>query len=313
MQYRRLGRSGLQVSAVGLGTNNFGGRIDLERTTSVLEQSLEVGINFIDTANSYGRGLSEEFIGQALGSRRHDVLLATKVASAVGEGPNQRGASRMHIMDQAEVSLRRLQTDYIDLYQIHFPDPETPIEETLRALDDLVTQGKVRYIGASNYSGWQLCEAVWTSRMEHLAPYVSQQVEYSMLNRGIEREVVPFCERYGISVVPFFPLASGFLTGKYRRGEPAPEGTRLAAGPMGARWLSDRNYDILERLEVFAAAHDHTVTELAFAWLLANPTVDSVIAGATRPEQVIANAKAADWDLTPQEKAEVDELLKDGR
>ena len=214
-------------------------------------------------------------------------------------------------MAQVEISLRRLRTDYIDLYQIHFPDPETPIEETLRTLDDLVRQGKVRYVGSSNFASWQLAEAAWTSRTLGLNPFVSEQAEFSMLRRNLEREVVPFSESYGVSIIPFFPLASGFLTGKYRRGETPPEGTRLAAGPMGARWFTDANYDVLERLETFAGDRGHTIGELAIAWLLAFPTVDSVIAGATRPEQVVANAKAADWGLTSEEKAQVDQLLKE--
>ena len=310
MQYRRLGRSGLEVSTVGLGTNNFGGRIDLDQTAKVLEQCLESGVTFIDTANSYGGGRSEEFIGKVLKDRRHQVLLATKVASAVGEGPNQRGASRKHILEQVELSLQRLQTDYIDLYQVHFPDPNTPIEETLRTLDNLVSQGKVRYIGSSNFAGWQLAEAAWAARTEHLTPFVSDQPEFSMLRRNAEREVLPFCEAYDVGVIPFFPLASGFLTGKYHRGEAPPEGTRLAGGPMQARWLNEANFDVLERLEGFARDNGHTIGELAIAWLLAHRVVASVIAGATKPEQVVANAKAAEWELTTDEKAAVDQLLK---
>ncbi len=314
MEYRQLGNSGLQVSVVGLGTNNFGGRVDAERSEAVLAAAVDQGINFIDTANSYGRGVSEERIGYAVKVRgiRSQVLIATKVSSAMGEGPNTSGTSRHHIMQEVEASLSRLQTDYIDLYQIHFPDPKTPIEETLRALDDLVRQGKVRYIGCSNFSAWQACEAMWTSRTLNLNPFVSVQPEYSLLNRGIERELVPFCRTYNVGIVPFFPLASGFLTGKYRQGEAIPEGTRFAGNARAQeRTLTERNFALLDRLESFSKAHDHSMVELAIAWLLGNPAVSSVIAGATRTEQVEANAKAADWRMTPEEMSEVAALLQD--
>ena len=237
MEYRKLGSSGLQVSVVGLGTNNFGGRIDEAQSVAVVRQALDEGINFIDTANIYGRGVSEERIGVALKGLREDVLIATKVSGAMGDGPNSKGNSRHHIMEQVDASLSRLQTDYIDLYQMHFPDSSTPIEETLRALDDLVHQGKVRYIGCSNFSAWQTCEAIWTSRSLNMIPFVSVQPEYSMLSRGVEKELIPFCKEYNLGVLPYFPLASGFLTGKYRRGEPVPDGTRLASN---ARANTDR-------------------------------------------------------------------------
>ena len=313
MEYRQLGPSGLQVSSIGLGTNNFGGRIDAERSAAVVHQAVELGINFIDTANIYGRGLSEEHIGHAVKEIRSQVLIATKVSGAMGEGPNSWGNSRHHIMEQVEASLRRLETDYIDLYQIHFTDPNTPIEETLRALDDLVHQGKVRYIGCSNFAAWQVCEAVWASKLLNITPFISVQPEYNLLNWAIERELVPFCQAYNIGIIPFFPLANGFLTGKYRQGEEIPEGTRFA-GNVGAqqRILTERNFAILSRLESFAAERGHPMVELAIAWLLGNSTVSSVIAGATRPEQVVANAKAADWLLTPEDMKEVGELLRDG-
>ncbi|MBF8267851.1 MAG: aldo/keto reductase [Dehalococcoidia bacterium] len=312
MEYRQLGNSGLKVSTVGLGTNNFGGRIDADRSAAVLRQAVEVGINFIDTSNSYGRGLSEEYIGRVMGEIRSRVLIATKVASAMGEGPNSRGTSRHHIMEQVEVSLRRLQTDHIDLYQIHFPDSSTPIEETLRALDDLVHQGKVRYIGCSNFAAWQVCEAIWVSRLEHLTPFVSVQPEYNLLSRGIERELVPLCQAYSIGIIPYVPLAGGFLTGKYRQGEAAPEGTRLAGNVRAQeRTLTERNYAYLSKLEGFAAERGHPMAELAVTWLLGNPAVSSVIAGATRPEQVVENARACDWHLTPEEMKAVDALPRD--
>ncbi len=308
MQYRKLGRSGLDVSVIGLGTNNFGRRVDAEGTARIVHKALDLGINMIDTSNSYGQGLSEEYIGGALKDRRHQAIIATKVSSKVGPGPNQSGNSRQHIMTEVEKSLRRLGTDYIDLYQIHFPDPATPIEETLRALDDLVHQGKVRYIGCSNFAAWQVCEAVWTSRMLGLTSFVSIQPRYNMLERQVEAELVPFCKAYGIGILPYYPLANGFLTGKYRRGQPPPPGTRLAENDRGM--FTDANFDVLERLDSFAAERGHTVLELAFAWLLANPAVGSVIAGATRPEQVEANAAAADWRLGEHDLAQIERLLK---
>ena len=312
MEYRKLGSSGLQVSAVGLGTNNFGGRIDEENSVTVIRQALEEGINFIDTANSYGRGVSEERIGKGVKDVRSDVIIATKVANPMGEGPNTRGASRYHIMQQVEGSLRALQTDYIDLYQIHRPDPNTPIEETMRALDDLVHQGKVRYIGCSNFSAWQTCEAIWTSRALNLAPFVSVQPEYNMLNRSIEGELVPFCHEYNIGILPFVPRAGGFLTGKYRQGEAVPENTRLAGNQRAqGNTLTEKNFAMLGRLENFAEERGRSMVELAIAWLLGNSAVSSVIAGATRTEQVTANAKAADWHLTTEDMEEINVLLRD--
>ena len=302
MEYRTLGSSGLQVSVVGLGTNNFGGRLDFQATDTVIKRSVDQGINLLDTANSYGDTRSEEFIGKSTKGIRDQVLLATKVASPRGEGPNRRGASRKHVMEQVELSLRRLQTDYIDLYQIHFPDPNTPIEETLRTLDDLVRQGKVRYAGCSNFQAWQVSQAMERSSKLGLEPFVSVQPSYSMLKRDVEQELVPCCNAYGLGILPYFPLASGFLTGKYRRGETPPDGTRLAGNSrMADTYLTDANFDVLEALEAFAAERGRSMVELAIAWLLANPSVSSVIAGATRPEQVDANAKAADWGLGADE------------
>ena len=312
MEYRQLGSSGLKVSTVGLGTNNFGGRIDAEQSAAVLRQSLDEGINFIDTANIYGRSVSEQHIGETLKGIRSQALIATKVSGAMGDGPNDKGNSRIHIMEQVEASLRRLQTDYIDLYQIHFTDPTTPIEETLRALDDLVRQGKVRYVGCSNFAAWQVCEAHWTSKTLNLNAFVSVQPEYSLLNRDVERELLPFCEAYNVGVIPYFPLASGFLTGKYRQGEPVPEGTRFAGNERAQqRTLTEKNFALLSRLESFAEERGHPIVELAIAWLLGKSIVSSVIAGATRPEQVTANAKAADWSLTAEDMQEVAQILRD--
>ncbi len=312
MEYRNLGRSGLQVPVAGLGCNNFGGRIDYEQTVTVIDKCLDLGVTFLDTADAYGgRGKSEEFIGRALQGRRHDVILATKFASPMGEGPMCSGGSRRYIMNAVHDSLRRLQTDYIDLYQIHFPDAKTPIAETMRALDDLQRAGEVRYIGCSNYTGWQLVEAQWTARSFHGAEFVSAQNQYSLLDRRIERDLLPACEKYGVSMLPFFPLASGFLTGKYRRGEEPPQGTRLAGGgPMASRIMTERNWQILEGLEKFAGERGKTVLDVALVWLAAQPTVDCVIAGATRPEQVEANVRALEWRMTPEEVAEVGRITE---
>lgn len=308
MQYRKLGTSGLDVSVIGLGTNNFGRRVDAAGTKAVLDSALEAGVNFIDTANAYGGGESEDFIGRAIEGKRDQYVIATKAALKVGDGPNQSGASRQHLFAEVEKSLKRLRTDHIDLYQIHVADPATPIEETLRALSQLVDQGKVRYAGCSNYASWQLCEAVWTARTRSLTSFVSVQPPYSMLDRGIESELVPFCQQYGVGILPYFPLANGLLTGKYRRGQGAPEGTRLAENDRGM--FTDANFDILEGLEAFAVSRDHTLLELAFAWLLANRAVSSVIAGATRPEQIVANAAAAGWELSPDEMEQIDTILE---
>ena len=307
MEYRYLGRSGLRVSAIGLGTNNFGRRLDADAAVVVVNHALDMGVNMIDTSNSYGDGYSEKYIGRALKGKRDKALIATKVSSRIADGPNDGGNSRQHIMGEVENSLRRLNTDYIDLYQIHWHDANVPIEETLRALDDLVRQGKVRYIGCSNFMAWQMCEAVWTSRTLGVESFVSMQPKYSIMDREIEAELVPFCEAYDIGILPYYPLANGFLTGKYRRGQPAPEGTRLAEGDRGM--FTDANFDLLERLEAFCEERGHSVLELAFAWLLANSAVSSVIAGATRAEQIVANAKAANWSLTAEDVAEVNGII----
>ncbi len=311
MEFRRLGNSGLHVSVVGLGCNNFGMRIDKDQSAAVVNKAIELGINFFDTADMYGGTQSETFLGAALGERRKDVLVATKFVAPTGQGPLNRGASRRHIYDAVEASLRRLDTDFIDLYQIHFPDETTPIEETLRALDDLVRQGKVRYVGCSNFAGWQVVEAQWITRTQRLSPVISAQNEYNLLDRRIERELVPACSAYGLGVLPYFPLASGFLTGKYRKGEAPPEGSRIAAwGARGEQILTDRNFEILQGLESFAQSRDKSMLELAFGWLASQSQVPSVIAGATKPEQVEQNVAAAGWKLTSQELTEVDTITK---
>jgi aryl-alcohol dehydrogenase-like predicted oxidoreductase len=308
MDYRRLGDSGLKVSEIGLGCNNFGMRIDQAGTQAVIDAALEHGVTFFDTADVYGgQGKSEEMMGVAMKGKRHQIVLATKFAMPMG--PGKQGGSRRYIMDAVEASLKRLQTDYIDLYQMHRFDADTPLDETLDALDDLVTQGKVRYIGNSNYTGWQIADADWIARNAHQNRFISAQNHYNLLERNVEHEVTPACGRFGLGVLPFFPLASGLLTGKYTRGEAPPEGTRLAAwGARGAQALSDKNFDKLEALSSWASERGHSMLELAFAWLLGHPVVSSVIAGATKPDQVAANAATASWKLTPAEVEEVTKL-----
>lgn len=301
MKYRRLGRSGLEVSLLGLGTNNFGRRCSPDESARILDRAIELGINFIDTANIYSQGESEEHIGAALKGRRDQVLVATKFGMQMHDGPMGKGGSRQHIITCVEASLKRLQTDYIDLYQIHRVDRSVPVEETLRALDDLVQSGKVRYLGCSNFDAWHLCEAEWTARSEGLNRFVSVQNYYNLLKRDIEREVMPYCDEYGMGIIPFFPLESGLLTGKYRRDSAAPEGARLSGSPRGEQLLTEENFTVVERLESFAQERGHTLLELAIAGLCAQPAVSSVIAGATQPEQVIANAAAVDWEVSAED------------
>lgn len=312
MEYRHLGRSGLEVSVVGLGCNNFGMRCDYDQSERVVNHALDAGITLLDTADVYGgQGKSEEFLGKILKGKRENVVIATKFASKMGEGPHKAGGSRKYIINAVEDSLRRLQTDYIDLYQMHRPDPTTPIEETLRALDDLVTAGKVRYIGSSNFNGWQTAEAHYIAQQRGYTPFISAQNEYNLLDRRIETELVPACNKYGLQILPFFPLASGFLTGKYRQGQDLPAGTRLAnAGPMAGRILTDKNYEMLGKLEAFAEARGKTMVDLAIGWLASLSHVGSVIAGATKPEQVDQNVAAGGWRLTEEELAEVDAISR---
>lgn len=312
MEYRKLGNSGLKVSAIGLGCNNFGMRCDAEQTRAVVHQALDDGITLFDTADIYGnRGGSEELLGKALGDRRREVVVATKFGMAMGDGPYLRGASYRYVIAAAEASLKRLGTDYIDLYQIHAPDPETPQQETLEALNDLVRAGKVRYIGCSNFAAWQIVDALWISRSRGLASYISAQNEYNLLHRRIERELVPACRQFGVGILPYFPLASGFLTGKYRRGAEPPKGTRLSLMQrMAQQALTDENFATLERLEKFVSSRGHTILELAVGWLASQPEVSSVISGATSPEQVTQNVKAGSWKLSAEELAEVDKLTR---
>ncbi len=310
MEQRHLGKSGLRVSAIGLGCNNFGGRIDLEATRRVVHKALDLGITFFDEADTYGdpRGCSETCLGEILGERRKDIVLATKFARPMDGSGRFEGASRGYIITEVEASLKRLRTDWIDLYQQHQPDPLTPIEETLRALDDLVRAGKVRYIGASTLAPWQVVEAQWTAKHLGLHQFVSCQEEYSLLARGLDREMLPVLEAYGLGLIPFRPLADGLLTGKYRRGAALPAGSRLGSMPRAAgRYLSEENWALLDRLEGFAAERGHTLLDLALSWLLRRPAVASVIAGATTPEQVEQNVRAAGaWRLTADEMQQID-------
>lgn len=310
MQQRNLGPSGLQVSVVGLGCNNFGGRIDLEASRAVIHKALDVGITLFDTADIYGNaGGSETTLGQILGDRRKDIVLATKFGMPMDQDRKLMGGSRRYIMSAVEASLKRLKTDWIDLYQLHQPDPRTPIEETLRALDDLVHQGKVRYVGCSNLPAWQVVDALWTSRHNGLASFISCQDEYSLVVRQHETSLIPAMQANGLGLLPYFPLACGLLTGKYKRNAAPPAGTRLANMQQRAdQYLTEENFGIVEKLTDFAEKRGHSILELAFSWLAAKPTVASVIAGATKPEQIVQNVTAASWALTPDEIAEVDAI-----
>jgi len=308
MEYRRLGRSRLKVSAIGLGTNAFGSRADEQTSIRTIEHALELGVNFIDTAESYTQGRSEEIIGKAVKGKRSQAIIATKFGHFRTVGPKERGGSRAYIIKAVENSLRRLNTDYIDLYYLHTPDTETPIVETLRALDDLVRSGKVRYIACSNFAAWQLCEAEWTATTRNLEPFIAVQSGYNMFNRGIEQELVPCCQAYGISVVPWGPLASGFLTGKYASGSQVPERFSMSGG-IYSDIFNETNFEKLALLKTFARGHGRNVGDLAVAWLLSHPWLGSVITGATSPEQVTANVAGGNWKLTPEDTAQIEKLL----
>jgi aryl-alcohol dehydrogenase-like predicted oxidoreductase len=306
MRYRTLGRSGLQVSVVGLGGNNFGRRLDLDGTRSVVDAALDAGITLIDTADVYSQGQSEELLGEVLAGRRTDVVLATKFAGDMGYGPAA-GAKggRGYIRRAVEASLRRLRTDYIDLYQIHVPDPATPVAETLAALDELVKEGKVRYAGHSNYAGWQIAEAAHVAQEIGAAPFVSAQNHWSLLERGAEAEVVPAARHYGVGILPYFPLANGLLTGKVRRGQPVPEGSRLASREG---YVTDDKLERVESLAAWAQTHGVSLLDVAVGGLAAQPGCSSVIAGAMSAEQVKANAEAGAWEPTAEDLAEIDAL-----
>jgi aryl-alcohol dehydrogenase-like predicted oxidoreductase len=311
VDFRRLGESGLVVSVAGLGTNNLGMKLDLDGSREVVQAALDEGVTLFDTSDSYGA--SEQRLGEILHGRRDDVIIATKFGSDTRRRGNDNGedwgarGSRRYIVRAVESSLRRLRTDWIDLYQLHRPDPATPIEETLSALDELVRAGKVRYLGSSNFTGWQIADAEWTARTRGQQRFVSAQNRYSLLDRGIERDLVPALEQYGIGLLPYFPLASGLLTGKYRRGEAPPEGSRLHAWGREAD-LTDATFDVLDKLEAYAGEHGVTLLDVALGGLAAQPAVASVIAGATSAEQVAKNVAATHWTPTPADVAALDEL-----
>jgi aryl-alcohol dehydrogenase-like predicted oxidoreductase len=312
MEIRNLGGSGLRVSAVGIGCNNFGMRIDLEASRKVIHKAIDLGITLFDTADIYSNmGGSETIMGQVLGDRRKDIVLATKYSKPMSNDGTKQGASRRYIMEALEASLKRLKTDYIDLYQQHDYDPLTPIEETLRALDDLVRSGKVRYIGNSNFPAWRVAEAEHVARAMNVSRFVSCQDEYSLVVRDIEKDLLPAAQEYNLGLLPFFPLASGLLTGKYKRGEAAPDDTRFGKiARLRDRYVTARNEEIVEKLQAFAKARGHSMLELAFSWLAARPQVSSVIAGATRVEQIEQNVKAIAWHLTKEDMAEIDKITQ---
>jgi aryl-alcohol dehydrogenase-like predicted oxidoreductase len=311
MQYRNLGKSGLKVSAIGLGTNRFGAaHVSQEAVNSMIDAALDLGINFIDSADVYTGGQSEVTLGNALKGRWDKVVLATKFFWPTGEGPNDRGGSRYHLMNAVDASLRRLQSDHIDLYYLHRWDIATPIEETLRTLDDLVRMGKIRYVGGSDFAAWQLAKANLLAEFRGWTAFAAMQSHYHMFERQVEREMLPYCAGHGVGFVPYFPLAGGFLTGKYRRGQPAPAGSRGESSDYVKGYLTESNFDKIEALEAWAVARDHSLGDLAQAWLLAQPAVCSVISGATRLEQIRANVRAADWVLGQDELEQVESLLK---
>jgi len=309
MNKRRLGKSDLEVSEIGLGCNNFGyvKALDVNETRRIVHRAFDCGINFFDTSDSYGD--SEEFLGQILGNHRPRIVLATKFGSQLDSEGKKKGASRNYILSAVDASLSRLKTEWIDLYQLHRPDPDTPMEETLRALEQLIQQGKVRYIGCSNLSAEQLAEAEEISARLGLHHFVTSQDEYSLVVRGIEKEHLPAIEKFGMSQLPYFPLASGLLTGKYKRQQEPTPGTRFAEKPaLGQRYATPENWEKVHKLTEFASRHGHTLLELAFSWLLSHKVVDSVIAGATKPEQVESNSKAGNWKLRREELEEIDRI-----
>ncbi len=309
MEQRQLGHSGLKVSLVGIGCNNFGGRADAAQSKIVIRKALDLGITLFDTADVYGgKGGSETILGDYLGSERQNIVLATKFGWDMSE--TDKGASRRYILKAVHASLKRLKTDYIDLYQLHTPDSSTPIAETLSTLNDLVRAGTVRYIGCSNLKSWQVVEAVYIAKELGLEPFICCQDEYSLVVRDAERELLPAMQKYGLGLLPYFPLASGLLSGKYQRGAPMPDGARLTKSQgLADQYLTEKNWEIVEKLEAFCQARGHTILELAFGWLAANPVTSSIIAGATKPEQLEQNVAAVNWKLNPSELGEIKQIL----
>jgi aryl-alcohol dehydrogenase-like predicted oxidoreductase len=310
MKQRQLGNTSLKVSAVGLGCNNFGLRIDTEASRAVIHKALDLGITLFDTADVYGnRGGSETCLGQFLGARRNDIVLASKFGNAMDDTGTLKGASRRYIQSAVEASLKRLKTDWIDIYQLHHYDTATPLEETMGALDDLIQQGKIRYAGVSAIPAWRLVDMQWTAKHHGYHALTTCEVEYSLLARGPERELIPAMQAHGMGLLPYYPLASGFLTGKYQRNAPKPEGARLTKGKRyEAMFMTDANWTRVEQLTAFCTQRGHTLLELAFSWLAAQPVVASVIAGATQPAQLEANVKAAGWELTALELEDIDRI-----
>jgi aryl-alcohol dehydrogenase-like predicted oxidoreductase len=314
VDYRNLGNSGVRVSEVGLGTAGFGHRVDVDTVKRIVDTALDDGINFIDTADIYGAGLSEECLGAALEGRRHEVVIATKGRQPMGEGPNDWGASRYHLMNALEDSLRRLRTDHVDLYQIHLFDETTPMAETMRTLNDMVRSGKVRYIGASNFQAWQTCHCNDLAEAHGWEKFVTIQPHFHLLEREVEREKLPYCRAFNIGVLPYFPLAAGLLAGRYRPGEKPPPGSRVEAYESFGRYMdgyaTEDGLRIIGELTAWAGERGHTLTELAIAWLLGEPLVSSVIAGVSRVDQVAPNARAAEWKLTAEDMADVRAILE---
>ncbi|MGG2995143.1 aldo/keto reductase [Paenibacillus macerans] len=308
MKYRRLGTSGLEVSALGLGTNAFGKRADRETSIRLIHQALDSGINFIDTANIYAGSQSERIIGEALADRRQGVVLATKAGLVRGEGPNASGSSRLHLQQELEQSLKRLKTDYVDLYQIHTFDPHTPLEETLRTLDDMVRAGKVRYIGASNYAAWELMKAIGISESRGWTRYISTQVSYSLADRTPEQELIPMCADQGVGIIPYFPLAGGILSGKYHSVKEAPAGSRADTDPNFGRFLDEERIALGQQVSRLAADRETSASALSLAWLMTRPAVSTVIVGATRPEQLEDNLRSVSVDLDPELLTQLNDL-----
>ncbi len=322
MKLRFLGNTGIKVSEICFGAMTFGGRgywkyigeLEQKEATDLVNLALEGGINFFDTADVYSEGLSEEMLGKALGARRKDIVLATKVRGRTGKGPNDVGLSRKHILDNCDASLKRLGTDYIDLYQIHSFDPYTPQEETLRALDDLVRAGKVRYIGASNHTGWQLMKALAISDKQNLEKFVTLQAFYSLIARDLENELIPLCQDQKLGVLPWSPLGGGFLTGKYRRGKSRPQNARRTdPANQFLQFDEEKGFDIVDELERIANNHGATIAQAALNYLLRKPLVSSVIIGAKTKEQLADNLKASDWEMTSEEVSRLDDLSKPPR
>jgi aryl-alcohol dehydrogenase-like predicted oxidoreductase len=317
MRYRHLGSTGVRVSEISLGTGGqFGGRVDQAAVKRIVAAALDAGINYVDTANIYGDGHSEEYLGPALAGIRHEIVLGSKGMQVTGPGQNEWGASRYNLMNALEASLRRLRTDHLDLYQIHLYDASTPMEETMRTLDDMVRSGKVLYVGASQYQAWQVCRGNDIAERFGWVRFATNQVHYHLLERECERELVPFCRATGVGILAFFPLAAGLLAGRYRLGQPFPEDSRAAVFDRTRRYLerygTPANYAIIDRLSVWATERGHTLSELAIAWLLTEHCVSSVVVGASKPEHVTANAAASDWRLTADEAAEVREIVEGG-